>query len=429
MTNTIETVLVLGSGGTVGSLCGGLLAQNGLHVYFLSRTLERAKRGVQRAVAQARSEVITENITCGDYDSLKERACRNADWILECVAEDISIKQRMYEWVDEYRKPESVVSTVTSSLVLEELPQGRSESFRNHFLSTHFYNPPGKMPACEISGQSHTDPAVVQNMTDFLEKRLRRAVIPVKPTAAFAGNRIAFLLFARIVELAGEVGVEMMDYLIGPYTGRIMAPLATIDLVGLDIHRAIIQSLRENTHDAMHETLTIPEYLDTMIQMGCLGRKAGNRGGFYKRRESGQYEFFDPDTCNFIPTFKPHIRFVEKAKNFIHLGRYRPAFDTIAKAKGTEANIVQEILATYISYAYMLVGKVTEERYGISGIDRVMTTGFNWAGPSMIVNMLGGEETAIELLEANGLTIPDALREDTLSEQYHFNAGKYFPAR
>ena len=429
MTNKIETVAVLGSGGTVGSLCGGLLAQNGLQVYFLSRAKERAKQGLQRAVAQARSEVIAENITCGDYDSLLEEACRKADWILECVAEDISIKQKMYAWVDEYRKGESVVSTVTSSLVLEELPKGRSETFRNHFLSTHFYNPPGKMPACEISGQSHTDPAVIERMADFLARRLRRVVIPVKPSAAFAGNRIAFLLFARIVELAVEYGVEMMDYLIGPYTGRIMSPLATIDLVGLDIHRAIIHSLQTNTNDAMHDKLTIPDYLDTMIQTGCLGRKTRNRGGFYKRLESGQYEFFDPDTRTYIPTFSPHIRFVEKAKNFIHLGMYRQAFETIVKAKGSEAKIVQEILATYISYAYMLVGKVTDETYGITGIDRVMTTGFNWAGPSMTVNMLGGKETAMELLESNGLPAPASLQEDTHSEQYHFNVGKYFPAR
>jgi 3-hydroxyacyl-CoA dehydrogenase len=429
MIDRIATVAVLGSGGTIGSLSGGLLAQNGLRVYFLSRTPERAQQGLQRAIAQARSEVIAEQITCGDYDSLLEEACAKADWILECVAEDMTVKQSMYALVDEHRREESVVSTVTSSLVLEELPQGRSESFRQHFLSTHFYNPPGKMPACEISSQSQTDPAVLERMAEFLERRLGRAVIPVKPSAAFAGNRIAFLLFARIVEMAAEYGVEMMDYLIGPYTGRIMSPLATIDLVGLDIHRAILRSLQQHTHDAMHDKLTVPDYLNTMIEMGCLGRKTRNRGGFYKRLESGQYEFFDPETCSYIPTFEPHVKFVETAKHFIHLGRYREAFATIFKAKGTEADLVKEILATYISYAYMLVGTVTEETYGITGIDRVMTTGFNWAGPSMIVHMLGGKERAIGLLEANGLTAPESLREDSHCEQIPFNAGKYFPAR
>ena len=110
------------------------------------------------------------------------------------------------------------------------------------------------MLACEICGQSKTYPAVVDFLANFLETRLRRVVIPVKPTAGFLGNRIAFLLFAHITKLAAKHGVEMMDYLIGPYTGRQMPPLATIDLVGLDIHKAIIESLYNNTEDEMHHT-------------------------------------------------------------------------------------------------------------------------------------------------------------------------------
>ena len=86
-------------------------------------------------------------------------------------------------------------------------------------------------------------------------------------------------------------------------------------------------------------------------------------------------------------------------------------------------------LATYIAYAYMLIGEVTDEKDGISGIDRVMSTGFNWASPSLLVHMLGGREKAIELIESQNLPVPDALRTDATSEQYVFNAGKYFPAK
>ena len=200
----IENIVVLGASGTIGSLSGGLLAQNGLKVFFLSRTLAGSQKGLVRAQKQAHSEVIASNITCGDYESMLADACTQADWILECVAEDIDVKRQMYEKVDQYRRPDSVVSSVTSSLVLEDLPKGRSDSFQKHFLSTHFYNPPGKMLACETCGTSQTDPAIVDFMSNFCESKLRRAVIPVKPTAGFAGNRIAFLLFARITELAME---------------------------------------------------------------------------------------------------------------------------------------------------------------------------------------------------------------------------------
>ena len=77
----------------------------------------------------------------------------------------------------------------------------------------------------------------------------------------------------------------------------------------------------------------------------------------------------------------------------------------------------------------MMIGEVTEECYGIDGIDRVMTTGYNWAGPSMLVKMLGGKERAIELLQSQQLPVPDALRTDKACERNVFNIGKYFPAR
>lgn len=425
----IENVLVLGASGTIGSLAGGLLAQNGLKIWYLSRTVAGSKRGLVRAQKQARSEVIAQNITCGDYESLLQKACGEADWILECVTEDISIKQEMYENVDQYHRPDSIISSVTSSLLLEELPQGRSESFQKNFLSMHFYNPPGRMLACEICGTSKTDPLVVDFMANFCEKKLRRQVIPVKPTAGFAGNRIAFLLFARITELAAEHGIEMMDYLIGPYAGRLMAPLATLDLVGLDIHQAIIHNLQNHTNDELHHKFVLPDYVEKMIAEGHLGNKTRGKGGFYKKLESGGFAYYDPAAGDYIPAFTPHVKFVEKAKDQIHLGRYRDAFDTILKAKGPKAEIVHEIMATYIAYAYMLIGEVTESQYGITGIDRVMSAGFNWASPSLLVHMLGGKARAIELIESQNLPVPDALRTDATSEQYVFNAGKYFPAK
>jgi len=429
MIDSVKSVVVLGSGGTIGSLVGGLVAQQGIKVYFLSRSVGGARRGLQRAIAQARSEVISRNIICGDYDHLLEDALKKADWIIECVSEDLSIKQRMYEMIDAHKRPDTIVSSVTSSLPMEILPKGRSENLRNNFLSTHFYNPPGKMLACEITGQSETDTEVVDFMTDFLKHGLRRVVIPVKNVAGFAGNRIAFLLLNRITALAAVYGVEMMDYLIGPYTGRLMPPLATIDLVGLDIHKAIIESLYNNTNDEMHHSLVPPEYVNKMIQNGSLGNKTPGKGGFYKKLESGKLTFLDPTSCEYTPAIEPHVGFVEKAKHLIHMGRYRKAFETIKTASGREAEIVKDILCVYISYSYSRIGEVTEPDFGIDGIDRVMSFGFNWAPPSLIVNMLGGKEQVIGLLEKKEFNIPEALKNADNRQGRMLDSGKYFPAR
>jgi 3-hydroxyacyl-CoA dehydrogenase len=283
------------------------------------------------------------------------------------------------------------------------------------------------MLACEITGIEETDNAVVDFMRAFLVNRLRRAIIPVKNIPAFAGNRIGFVLFGRITSLAHEFGVEMMDYLIGPYTGRLMGPLATLDLVGLDIHKAIIDSLSEHTMDAMHDWLVVPSYINTMIQRKLLGYKT--KSGFYKKLESGKYVFLDPVSCDYIPAIEPHVAFVEKTKHFIRMGMYKEAFDVILSAQGSEAEVVKDILCAYVAYSYSLVGEVTDQRVGIEGIDDVMSYGFNWAAPSVIVEMLGGHDAAAQLITKKGLKVPDALKAGLKSHFNIINSGKYFVAK
>jgi 3-hydroxyacyl-CoA dehydrogenase len=283
------------------------------------------------------------------------------------------------------------------------------------------------MPACEIAGIEDTDPAIVDFMHGFLTKRLRRVVIPVKNIAGFAGNRIAFLLFSRITSLAREFGVEMTDYLIGPYTGRLMPPLATLDLVGLDIHKAIINSLQFNTNDAMHSWFTLPGYINTMIQRNLLGRKTG--GGFYKKLESGKFVFLDPVSCDYTPAIEPHLAFVEKAKHFIRMGMYKEAFECVFSSQGREAEIVKDILCAYVAYSYLLVGEVTDSQMGIEGIDKVMSYGFHWAAPSVIVEVLGGSRQAAKLLSERKLPVPPALQSNFKSQFRIINSGKYFVAK
>lgn len=427
MDNNIRTVIVLGSSGTVGSLTGGIIAQEGIKVYFLSRTLEHAKTGLQKAIAQARSEVISRNIICGDYDNLLEKAMQEADWVIEAVSENLPIKRQMHEKIEKYLQSQTIVSSTTSSLPLDALVQSRTETFRKNFLSTHFYNPPGKMLACEIAATDRTDPHLFDFMKNFLKHKLHRETIPVKNVAGFAGNRIAFLLFSKITELASEYGAEMTDYLIGPYTGRLMPPLATLDLIGLDIHKAIIKNLRDNTNDEMHDKFVLPDYISKMIEKGLLGNKT--KAGFYKKLEGRRIYYLDPETCDYIPAIQPHIAFVEKAKHFIHLGMYRQAFDTIKTAEGKEAEIVMDILCTYISYAYCRIGEVTEQKLRINGIDKVMSAGYHWACPSLILNLLGGKKEVADLLKQKGLKVPKQLNDTKEPFLQILNSGKYFVAR
>lgn len=427
MIDTIESVAVLGSSGTIGSLTGGIIAQQGIKVYFLSRTLQGAKAGLNKAIVQARSEVISRYIECGDYDHFLEPALQEANLIIESVSENLEIKKNIYNRVERYRKPDTIIGTTTSSLPLTDLAEGQSENFKKNFLSTHFYNPPGKMLACEIAATENTDMEIYRFAKKFLKDILCRVVIPVKNIPGFAGNRIAFLLFSKITELVQEYGVEMMDYLIGPYTGRLMPPLATLDLVGLDIHKAIVESLYENTCDEMHECFKLSDYIEEMINMNLLGNKT--EGGFYKKVESGKYVYFDPTTCDYVPAIEPHLAFVEKAKNLIHLGMYREAFEEIKNAKSKESEIVLDILCAYVAYSFSRISDVTKAEYGINSIDKVMSSGFHWAPPSLIMDMLGGNKGVVKLLNAKGREIPQSLINAPTTTHPIHNSGKFFIAR
>jgi 3-hydroxyacyl-CoA dehydrogenase len=427
MSDNIRSVTIVGASGTIGSLVGGLIAQCGLHVNFISRSMSGAKNGLKRAVNQARSEVITRHIECWDYEHGLEPALGDADLIIESVAEDFETKCHIYNLIEKYRMPGTIIGTTTSSLPLTRLLENRSEDFSRHFMSTHFYNPPGRMSACEVACTKATEPTTYEKICRFLKEDLRRDIIQVHNIPAFAGNRIAFLLFNRITCLAEEYGVEMMEYLIGPYTGRLMPPLATLDLVGLDVHTAIINSLKMHTSEGANG-LESPAYVKSMISNGLIGNKAGQ--GFYKKLEDGTRMYIDPSSLDYIPAIEPHVQFVEKAKRLIHMAKYREAFEAIVDAKGVEAEIVKSILANYLSSAFSLIGEVTDKSDGIKGIDRVMASGFNWASPSVIVNLLGGVSSTINFISTMGCEVPDTLCEACAQVTTSItNCGRYFIAK
>jgi hypothetical protein len=108
---------------------------------------------------------------------------------------------------------------------------------------------------------------------------------------------------------------------------------------------------------------------------------------------------------------------------------YRQAFETIKDARGKEADIVTDILCMYISYAYNRIGEVTDAKYGINGIDKVMSAGFHWAPPSLILNLLGGKKEVSKMLNQKGQAAPAQLQDADNMELQIIESGKYLVAR
>ncbi len=429
----IENVVVLGANGTMGYGSAALFTQAVPQVTFLARTKAKAEEGLGAAIKQVRSPTVASRAKVGDYEHDLEAAVAGADLIFEALTEDFAVKKDMFDTVEKFRRDDSIVATVTSGLSINALCEGRSESFRQHFLGLHFFNPPNVIVGTELIAGSETDPDLVDFVEAFSRVRLGREMIRTADTPAFAGNRVGFKLLNQAAQLAEQLGPVLVDRLVGPYTGRAMTPLATIDLVGWDIHRAIVDNVFEKTDDEAHLANRLPGYMDRLMEKGVLGNKTG-RGFFYHDDEKTQH-VLDPASGDYRPVSEialPDLAYIDDVSRLYSEGRYREGMQVFLDADSHEAAIARRMIAGYISYAFHRVGEVTET---IDGIDRIMGMGFNWAPPSVLVDMMGGASAAIAMIEKAGVPVPPTLEEAAKTgepkrffDNPRINIGKFFVA-
>src|SRR6202795_678027 len=285
-----------------GAAC--VFAGAGCRVTMLARGRDKAASGLTEVKNDARAEAIGERIALGSYDADLGKTVAEAGLIFEALAEDLPLKKQFFEQVDKSRRPDSIVATGSSGLSIAEMARGRSESFRRTFLGIHLFNPPHVIVGTEVIPGPETSSAVVERVVAMLIKRLGRKVIVTKDMPAFVGNRVGFKVLNETAQLAAEHGVAFIDYLIGPHTGRAMAPLATVDLVGWDVHQAIVENVHANLKDEANDCFKMPGYMVTAMRNGCLGDKTPERGGFY-RKAGAEVSVIDPKTGDHLPFKKP----------------------------------------------------------------------------------------------------------------------------
>lgn len=406
--NTMKKVAVLGSSGNMGSTSGAIFAGAEIECLFFARNMEKAEKGIENAMSAVRSGVVRSKITPKTYEEL-ETEIPGCDWVLEALAEDIAIKKDFFGRIDKVRRPGTIVSSVSSGLSIQEMVEDTSPDFKAHSLGTHFYNPPSKLLANELIYHPDNSPEFRSSIAEFCKKRLGRVNIVTYDTPGFAGNRIGFEFLNSAAIAAEKLGAARVEYLLGPYTGRAMPPLATIDLVGFDVHKAIVSNLRDNTSDMVNDSFRIPDYVLKMIDKGMMGNKTADTGGFYLHGGDGQTLIINPQTLAHEEIGIEQVDFIEEVKELIHNGLYRKAVARLFSATGDEADLVQKFILRYIAYSFSLIGIATPEEDGIHGIDRVMAYGFSWLPPSGWVDFIGGAKPAIELIEKTGIEVPERL--------------------
>ena len=417
----IRTATVLGANGAMGAASGAILsAFDSIKVHMLARDMEKAKAGIQTAVSSVRSDTLLDRMLPGTYDQDLEKAVHESDWVFECVAENYEIKESFNERISKARKAGTLVSTISSGLSIERLANKFDEDGKKYYYGTHFFNPPYKLTLCELVCHKENDKEYTKSLKEYLEKKLVRHVVITNDTPAFAGNRIGFQLMNEVAQLAEKYqeqgGIYLLDSLLGGYTGRAMSPLATIDLVGLDVHKAIVDNIYEHTKDLAHDTFQMPEYMNRLIEKKCLGMKS--KKGLYQKKklENGtkQLEVYNITREEYEPLPKIEIDLKKLALEAIQNSKYQEAIEIFKNSSGLEAELLRHFIARYISYSFSLVPEVTD----INGIDGAMGFGFSWLPPSAWVDLWGGVTEVCRFLEAQKMPIPEALSKASVKPLY-----------
>ncbi len=412
MTREVRKVVVLGANGAMGAGSGEVFAAAGIETVFLARTRDKAGEGRARAEKLAKSTALSRFIRIGSYDDDLARELPDADLVFEAVSEDLALKQVYFAQIDRHRRADAIVATVSSGLSIASMAATGGESFARHFLGIHFFNPPNVIVGCELIPHAGTDPAVTAAVDALLRGRLGRELTRTSDTPAFCGNRVGFKVLNECAQLAEIHGAAYIDGLLGPHTGRAMAPLATIDFVGWDVHAAIVDNVFANTRDEAHAAFALPRAMRAQIAAGVLGDKTPHKGGFFKKSDKRSLDM--PDLA-------------QQMKALHHVGRYREAFDLFATADGADAELMRRVILGYVSYGLNRVGEVVER---VADVDRIMGFGFNWAPPGALVDLIGARRT-VQLLDAARLPVPRAVvdaaeRNQRLFDATRVDVGRFF---
>lgn len=424
MSRKITKAAVLGSG-VMGSGIACHFANIGLEVLMLDivpRDLPEADQGKpaarNRIVNEALSKAVkgkpaalyskgfASRIETGNFEDDFHKI-KDCDWIIEVVVERLDIKQKIFDQVEQHRKPGALVTSNTSGIPIHLMLEGRSEDFKRHFCGTHFFNPPRYMRLLEVIPTPETAPEVVDFFMHYGDVYLGKRTVLCKDTPAFIANRVGVYAMAKIYQLTTELGlgIEAVDKLTGPTIGRPKTGTFRLgDLVGHDTAVNVIKGLKDNCpDDEQASTFEIPKYLQFLLDNKFLGNKTGQ--GFYKKTgekdEQGRrvIHALNLETLEYEPSQKVDLPSLKTAKQIDQLDkRVQAIFD--AEDKGGE--LIRRSLLGLFAYVSNRVPEISDNLYSI---DDAMKAGYAWnIGPFEYWDMIGLEK-GIKLAEEQGETI------------------------
>lgn len=421
MKRVIKKVAVLGSG-VMGSRIACHFAGIGLNVLLLDIVGKDVpvdakpalkNKIVNDALAAAikgnPSPVFTKDvvkkITTGNFDdNLKDIS--QCDWVIEVVVERLDIKKQLYEKVEIFRKPGTLITSNTSGIPIHMLAEERSEDFKKHFCGTHFFNPPRYLRLLEIIPTKDTDKNVVDFLMHYGDLFLGKTTVLAKDTPAFIANRIGVFGIMAIFNNMEKLGltIDEVDALTGPIVGRPKsATFRTADVVGIDTLVKVAKGVADNCPDDEAKNIfTIPAWLEKIVANNWLGDKAGQ--GFFKKmppNEKGEKEIYvlNLSTLEYEPRKKAKFATLDAAKPVDDL---KARLKILVSGNDKAAEFYRQFHYALFSYISHRIPEISDEIYRV---DDAMMAGFGWEiGAFESWDVVGVADTVAKMKEA-GYTV------------------------
>ena len=332
---------------------------------------------------------FSQRITTGNLEDDISKVAK-VDWIIEVVVERLDIKKKVFENLEKYRTPGTLITSNTSGIPIKFMSEGRSEDFQKHFCGTHFFNPARYLKLFEIIPGPETAPEVLEFLNGYGEKFLGKTSVIAKDTPAFIGNRIGIFSIQSLFHMVKEMGmtVEEVDKLTGPVIGRPKsATFRTVDVVGLDTLVHVANGIYENCpNDERHELFKLPDFINTMVENKWLGSKTNQ--GFYKKikGKDGTSEILtlDLDTMDYRSKKSAKFATLELTKT---IDKVVDRFKVLVAGKDKAGEFYRKSFAALFAYVSHRIPEITDELYKI---DDAMKAGFGWEnGPFQIWDAIG----------------------------------------
>lgn len=444
MKRSIKKVAVLGSG-VMGSRIACHFAGIGVQVLLLDIV---PKEAVESTDSKLRNKIVNDalaaaiksnpspvyhkdvikKISTGNFDdNMKDIA--GCDWIIEVVVERLDIKKIVYEKVEQFRKPGTLITSNTSGIPIHMLSEGRSEDFKKNFCGSHFFNPPRYLRLLEVIPTPDTDPAVVDFLMSYGDLYLGKTTVLCKDTPAFIANRVGVFGMMAIMNVKEKLklSIDEIDALTGPIIGRPKsATFRTADVVGIDTLVKVAKGVADNCpDDEARDQFTIPAWLDKMVANNWLGDKTGQ--GFFKKTKGagGEKEILtlNLDTMEYGPRVKPKFATVEAAKPIDDLYQ---RLKMLCAGQDKAGDFYRHFHYGLFSYISHRIPEISDELYRV---DDAMMAGFGWEiGAFESWDVLGVGKTA-EAMKTAGYKVAPWVEEMLAAGNKNFfkvEAGKKY---